>query len=1201
MSIRQFGLTALLALLCFVAGVAPVAAVYRDDFPQQKTPPAPADLSAVSAGSTKAAASAGSDAGPALYVVQLADAPLGAYTGGVGGLVATSAAATGQPKLDVTSGASKAYLNYLAGKRATTLDAIAALVGDTVAAQYVYANAFNGFAVTLTPTQADAVAALAGVKDVQRDFLQYLQTDTGPSFIGAAQSDLKPAIFSAVLDGAQDGLPAVAGKGRASIVYDAATKGLTVQVFYEGLTGAPNATGAHLHIGERGQNGGIVVGLNPLAVPGNSTRGGYVGSATIVDVPALSLTAAQVEQALFEERLYVNIHTAANPSGEIRGQVETTQGEGMVVGVLDSGVDFTSPSFKDPADDGFNFTNPRGSGNYLGVCNSSDGDGRFDPDFVCNDKLIGAYTFNSTDESPDPQGGISPRDNDGHGTHTGSTTAGNVVNNAAIIVPDTAPAVLIPVGKISGVAPHANVIVYDVCGVEPANIPTNSLSCSTAAILAGLDQALADKVDVINYSIGGGSRNPWISDDAEAFLVLAANGTFVSVSAGNSGPDAITIGAPSNAPWLMSVAASTHNRQYVNSVGSFSGGSSGTRPSGTITGKGFSTGLPATKIVYAGDFNDETGDPNQLCGPFATGTDFQGAIVLCERGTFGRVEKAENVKAAGGGGYVLANNAASGASLSGDVYPIPGVHVTFADGQLLIDWVNDCTTCQASIGGSTRAVDPAFGDILASFSSRGPDRTSPDVLKPDVAAPGVDILAAGLNVDPTNPDFEFLSGTSMAAPHVAGAATLVSQAHPTWTSFEVKSALMLTANATMLKEDGATASTPHDRGAGRINADLAVLSGLLLDESYANFIAADPARSGDAATLNLASLNENECAVTCVFTRKIKSSLGVTTTWTATAGVSVPLGVTVSPTSFTLAPGASQTLVVTASVSAAPLNTYIFGSLLLSEQNDRAPDAALPIAVRLTASTLPPAVTLAARTITGSVDLNLRAIPITDLTVLTYGLVKLTPEALQLAQDPTSDDVNDGEVGGIYTKTLTLPAGTTRYRVQLTKSTAPDLDLIIYTNSDGNGVLDDDETICSSATSAADEFCDIQSIDKVNGLSAPLPIVVLVQNYEGSRPDEPAFKDSFLLYSGLVGQVNAGNLTVTGPATVAGGTPFALKLAWNLTGAKEGDIYIGVVNLGSSSAPAPVPANLAAVGDLGSFPITLVYQPFKQYLPLIRR
>ena len=391
-----------------------------------------------------------------------------------------------------------------------------------------------------------------------------------------------------------------------------------------------------------------------------------------------------------------------------------TMGEGVIIGIIDTGINFDHPSFADVGGDGYDHTNPFGAGNYVGWCNSGH------PDYdagvhICNDKLVGAWDFTAD--------GNKGEDDDGHGSHTASTAGGNVVT-ATI----DAPTILIE-RSISGVAPHANIISYDTCIADDG--------CPGSALVAAIDQAVMDGVDVINYSIGGGPFNPWADADSLAFLSARDAGVFVATSAGNSGPGAGTMGSPANSPWLLSVGAVTHNRKFVNALTGMSGGDSPAPPD--LFGQSITDGYGPAPIVHAKDYGDA------LClNPFPGGT-WSGEIVVCDRGEIARVDKGWNVLQGGAGGYVLANTAVESEGLSADAHHLPAVHIGYAAAQQLLPWLDSGSGHMATIAGTTIDENPSNGDVMADFSSRGPNPPVPDVLKPDVTAPGVAILAASMN------------------------------------------------------------------------------------------------------------------------------------------------------------------------------------------------------------------------------------------------------------------------------------------------------------------------------------------------------------------------------------------------------------------------------------------------------------------------
>jgi subtilisin family serine protease len=614
-------------------------------------------------------------------------------------------------------------------------------------------------------------------------------------------------------------------------------------------------------------------------------------------------------------------------SGSATSGGAKTQGEGVVVGVIDTGINTDHPSFADIGPvDGYNHANPKGR--FFGLCNPVTGAP------FCNDKLIGLYDFNL---APPPGG----EDANGHGSHTASTAAGNVLNARLV-----APTYTLE-RRISGVAPHANIIAYRACQVF-TDVPQLG-ECQLSALVAAINQATLDEVDVVNYSIGGGSVDPWTDADALAFLNARRAGIFVSASAGNDGPGAGTIGSPADAPWVMAVGASTHDRKIVNALIDMAGG--GGTPPGNIEGKSLTGPLGSRPIVYAGDFGAPlcgagvaAADGSAEINPFPPGT-FSGQIVVCDRGTYGRVEKAQNVAEGGAGGFVLANDLANGDSLTGDAYPIPGVHVSYDDGVALKAWLASGTGETAAIRGTTLDIAAANGDVMASFSSRGPNPASGDLLKPDVTAPGVDILAAFHNGAGPHPQFGVISGTSMSSPHAAGAAALMVALHPTWTPDEIRSALMTTASTqSVRKEDGVTAADPFDMGAGRIDLRNAGKAGLVLDETPGDYLAANPGAGGDPRVLNLPSMADNDCDGFCSWTRTVENVRNSTVTWTASATASPGVTITVAPRTFTLAAGASRTISVVADVSEAAPELWHFGRVDLTPSPSSVPAAHLPVA-----------------------------------------------------------------------------------------------------------------------------------------------------------------------------------------------------------------------------------------------------------------
>jgi subtilisin family serine protease len=810
-----------------------------------------------------------------------------------------------------------------------------------------------------------------------------------------------------------------------------------------------------------------------------------------------------------------------------------TKGEGVVVGVIDSGVNYDNPSFAAVGPiDGYVHTNPLGAGTYLGYCATNPG--------FCNDKLIGAYEFTSLYFVPAPGLDERPTPDDegvGHGSHTSSTAAGNTVTGT-LVAPTAAYT-----ATISGVAPHANIIMYDVCYY---NNNTGTGPCIGSALLDSVDQIILDGVvDVVNYSISGGS-NPYTDPIEIGFLNATSAGIFVATSAGNSGPTGATVGHRS--PWVAATAATTHNRQFVNSLINMTGG---TNPPSDKYGVGFAGGVGPAPIVWAGNYG------NVLCLPvpgFPPGT-FTGKIVVCDRGTNARVEKAQVVAAAGAVGFVLANTSA-GQSLNGDSYVIPGVHLSFANASPVKAWIaaNLTTTITATVGGLSLNTNVANADITAAFSSRGPSVTI-DVMKPNIGAPGVDIMASVHTPDPLNrggADYNLLGGTSMASPHLAGAAALLKAKFPTFLPARIMAMLQTTAVTNILKEDGVTPANPFDVGSGRVDLSKAAKAGFTLPESAFNFFYSDPALGGDPRSLNLPSFYNSKCAINCTWNRTLRSITSVPMTYTVS--VSAPFTITVTPSSFTLAPGASLPISVLADMKLRNLGIFEFGRITFTPSDPSYPTQTMPVVVNKVNSNLPSRVTITTFTETGTYNLSgLQAIDITALQTSVNGLSKAMLKTQNVLGDPTNGNAFD-DLSQVMWYTATVPAGQVRLVAEVVDTTSTDVDLFVGRDTNANGLPEAGETVCTSATGEVFEYCNI------NNPAAGVWWVV-AQNWQASGPAG----DDITMATGAVPAGAAGNLTATGPSVVPQGQQYSIALGYTLTGSGYPDRYYGTLTLGTDA------------------------------------
>ena len=531
------------------------------------------------------------------------------------------------------------------------------------------------------------------------------------------------------------------------------------------------------------------------------------------------------------------------------------KGENVVIGVIDSGITPAHPSFADRqekppprmcrSDWGKSsllgkwlcarFKKPRFRAAYTapvdwhGSCETGDGFATTD----CNNKLMGArfYSqgfvelYNTMDENEF----LSPRDADGHGTHIASVAAGNRVK---------ATLGGTPVATISGIAPRARIAAYKACWLEPG---ATRASCAMSDLQAAIEDAIADGVDIINYSVGTTSGGP-ADLDALALLAGADAGVLAVVAAGNGGPEAGTIESPGSSPWVLTVAASSRAGQRFDNIlrvtapaaadGDFTAKEAAFTPTlrstGAVTGRLVlvDDGVPATDGV--------DGTRADACQELQNGADIDGKIALIRRGLCTFQEKIANVEAAGAIAAVVYSDTGELLTMTGErgSVAIPALMIGKTDGDFLAVRLGAGDAVDAQLDGTLIATRTDPGNLIYAQSSRGPNAVLPDILKPDVTAPGVDILGA------QTPDvangvrgerFQYLSGTSMAVPHVAGVAALLKEAHPDWSPAAIRSALVTTARQDLLKEDGVTAADPFDFGGGHIVPNLAVDPGLVYD------------------------------------------------------------------------------------------------------------------------------------------------------------------------------------------------------------------------------------------------------------------------------------------------------------------------------------------------------------------------------------
>ncbi|MDR9764761.1 S8 family serine peptidase [Shewanella baltica] len=721
-------------------------------------------------------------------------------------------------------------------------------------------------------------------------------------------------------------------------------------------------------------------------------------------------------------------------SGEATGVA--TKGEGMIVGIIDTGVNTDHPSFADMGGDGYDHTNPWGENNYIGDCKTNFPE-------LCNDKLIGVYSWPEVTKlylDHDVTVPANGEDHNGHGSHTASTSAGNVLVNQAVPDADGKDSGVV-FEQVSGVAPHANIVSYQVClpGEDDA---VGFHGCLPSLTVLAVENAIENGIDVLNYSIGGGSSDPWQDADALAFLAARKAGIHVATSAGNDGPGASTVGSPGDAPWITTVAAYTHDRDFSDkTLDGFTGGD--TPVPDALKGKAM-TGAYSGKIVYAGNYtnaNDPSNDPAQCLKPFPADTFAAETIVVCDRGTISRVDKGRNVKAGGAAALVLANITGGADSVVADAHVLPAIQIDTAQGNKLRAWLASGEGHRAAISGSEVIHDDKLARIAAEFTSRGPNKSVPNVIAPSIAAPGVNIFAAyadsqsaGFKELPDPNNFGFLSGTSMASPHIAGALTLLAKIHPTWTPAEVQSALMLTANQNTMKEDGKTPSDFFDMGAGFANLEAAAKTGLVMDETYAGYLQSNPAVGGKPEAINLPTMANATCVDKCSWTRIVKAT--VAGSWKASAiGMVDGFALTVSPTEFVLAAGETKELTITADVSAADKG-WNFANIKLMADN--LPEVKLPVAVKAEGNNLPNSFELEAGRTKGSMTYSGFAVKgQADISINVY-------DKSTYLVEPTTLKVPDDDLDYVA---VTFPEDVPNVQFKISSATAPDVDLRILDSS----------------------------------------------------------------------------------------------------------------------------------------------------------
>ncbi len=863
-------------------------------------------------------------------------------------------------------------------------------------------------------------------------------------------------------------------------------------------------------------------------------------------------------------------------------------GEDVIIGILDTGAIQEHPSFSDtgnllvpefcaePANrfetfacDAIERANNRvvysePPARWNGICQA--GEAWTEDD--CNNKMLGARWY--VDGFLAGRGSVvegeflSPRDSSGHGSHTAGTAGGNEV---------TATLNGTPVGQLSGMAPRARLAIYKVCWLSPG---ATNFSCFFSDSAAATDAAVADGVDVLNFSVGTAAS---FTDQQDLAFFDASNaGVFIARSGGNSGPGFGTTNA--GEPWVTTVAASTTDGVLftlaagINSPASVAGNYSSLE--GAIT----------QPLADSGDVTADLGaaSPIEACTPLDN--DLTGKIALIARGTCGFVTKVENAANAGASAVLMYTDDRPKVIMGGTPTPlsqsIPGVMIDNEPGVALLAELDGGNAVNASLNDATFTTEPREGNIMAGFSSRGPYLVEEDWVKPDITAPGVSILAP-FTTEPANGGqgslYDYLSGTSMSGPHIAGIGALLREAHPEWSPAQIKSAIMTTARQNVVKEDGATPADPFDYGAGHVDPNKAIDPGLTYDAGELDYLVASCGTvtplltpgdcafveaigfSTSPADLNLPSIGIGALPGTQTVTRTV-TAVGAPNTRASRASgdrdaffggrgatpalpeatryravIDAPEGfeVSVSPSEIVLAAGESASYALTVTNDTAIPNVWEFGSLTWEPESGNGVRS--PIAVKALAFITEDEVDGAGAQ--GSAQFDMTFGYSGDYTAQVHGLNSATPVGfVNLLDDPdNSFAFSFSDPATFATIIDDVQPGTAFRRFALYNEYTTgndDIDLYLYYCPGGSCTQ-----IASSTNAGSDEEVSVLlpiPFDPV----AFNPYVLFIHAFETEAPDT-----TFIYYDATFGIVDdAGNLTVDAPDTATAGQTVPITVDW---------------------------------------------------------
>ena len=848
--------------------------------------------------------------------------------------------------------------------------------------------------------------------------------------------------------------------------------------------------------------------------------------------------------------------SGANGTWNTKFGGQDAAGKGVVVGVIDTGYtpgsaffagEEVKPLVGEPvvgvpyrtADGKIAMLKADGE-TFVGECQKGTGTGAAFDGSACNSKVLSAHYFAEDflryvpagNRAPEEQ--LSPVDVASHGTHTASTSAGN--KDVETFVDGRS------FGLTSGIAPAAKLAVYKVCWEDT---DPNTGGCYSSSSVAAVEQAMADGVDVLNYSISG-SATSVIDPVSIAFLNAASTGIFVAASAGNSGPTASTVNH--GAPWVTTVAASSFSQELQGTV-EFA---DGTKFRGASI---MNREVKDAGVVLAA--NAAAANPPSspaLCGPGTLDpAKVAGKVVVCDRGVVDRVAKSAEVARGGGVGMILVN--LSNSSLDTDQHSVPTVHVNPPATQTIKDKVTANPGIKVSlVNKDTTGLPLEAQPQIAGFSSRGPLlATASDLLKPDVSAPGVAVLAGVSPIGSGGANFGFMSGTSMAAPHVAGFGALLLGKNPSWSPAMVKSAMMTTAG-NVVNADGSKNTDVHATGAGEVDPARMVDPGLVYDanfEDYLKFI------QGTGVDLGLpSSTKPRDMNVPSFALGNLTGKIEVTRTVTAlTPGVykataNVPgIKVSVAPAALNFtAAGEQRTFKVTFENQGAALGQFAMGSL---SWEGAGKTVTSPISVRPQSVVAPKDVTFTTESATGSGDITVVSGTNSATSMTLDGLSKADSSAVELVPGAFTGRAD----ASTFVKTVQVPAGVPLAKFSVISSDPnADFDMWVVTP---RGV----EQVATSSSS--------ETLSIANPAGGKYTIYANLY----SSPDGKARKAS--VDAAVLG-ANVGNATLSpNPLKLTNGKAGKLSLNW--TGLAVGS-YIGRVTFAGASEPTFVNVIVSPAG-----------------------